>query len=563
MTIRSAQPAIIPADGMVPGRLCAAPPRADRGGPALRCVHCGAKLLGADQACPVCRDPSPRRFQAGPSHVEILELRAPRRVLRWLQGRYLPTADAATSRVLARQLAAVCLGPVRVLSFVDRRQAEQLQRDLRRAGAQARVIDEPVWPWGVIAVFLLALLGVTLVLDRAGAYVLAYTLYFVSEPLLSVLRARQSLLSPSRWPRSAWPGLQLRCALLSLILLCIADSLVARGIDRLAFDGAFHALTAGLAGVALLATAFGVGRIRALRSPEPALVEQLQAAWLWGRQWQRGQPLHQARRLAPTRPLVRVLAIALAVCLIPVETALLLRGSAQLRDLGAHVERPAAHDPGTVVSAVSLEDAPAAPALVSRTLAGPFFAALPLLVLAGLGLVAIARSRRLGHQGSLLGSDRPRSTRAAPRAPPWSVVLEHVDDQDLIQAWLLSEHAPRLRVSRASLPARLRQWPVTLVCGISQAHALALAGDARSHGASARALYGWHSTAQRRLRDASPVELGLAAGLHTAAALGLGGLLLAAGTRLQHLLLIPPLLVLIGLVAVRQLPRRSLLRPGP
>jgi hypothetical protein len=520
-----------------------------------RCVHCGARLPASAARCERCFDLQPLCFAAGPSHVEILELRRPRRVLRWLQGRHLSGCDGRTLAVIARQLAAVCLGPVRVLSFVDRRQAEGLAQSLEAAGAHCRVVDEPVWPWGVIALFLLVLLAVTATLDRAGSYVAAYLLYFLSEPLLSFLRARQSLLSTSRWPRSTWPGLQLRAALLALILACISNSLLARSLERVTFDGAFAALTAGLAALALAASVLGAGWARLARSPEPPWPAQLCAAVQWGGGWQRGQPLHAARARPPAPGLPHALALTLTIALVPLETALLLRGG---EGLGPARQLEATADSSTVTS----ELAPAAgfPLILERAQARALLGAAPTLVLLVLAGGLLRRARAVRQQGQRLVAALQAPAAQGQRLLPWSVLLPRAPDLVLAQAWLQtaspSARPPRLRTLRA----RLRQWPATVLCDAPFALAQQLVVDGQRHGLPLRAIYGWHSIAPRRLRDASALELAGAALLHATAVLGLGALLLSAGASPQHLVLLPPLAFLLGLMLLRGLPRRSLLR---
>jgi hypothetical protein len=278
---------------------------------------------------------------------------------------------------------------------------------------------------------------------------------------------------------------------------------------------------------------------------------------LWGRRWQRGVPQRVGRALSPPLRLVRVAGVALAIGLVPLETALLLEGSSYL----SHAPPPGASpDPPTVVSAVGVEEPAVVPAALARARVGPLLGGAPLLALGFVSLILGVRARRLRREGQRLHSALHLPAAAGEARLPWAVVLERASDHDLLQAWLLTEPRTALAVHRRWLGARLRQWPLTLACGTRPELARQLVHDGADQGAHARVVYGWRSTSPRRLRDASGLELATAALLHASVALGAGGLLLAAGAAVQHLLLIPPLLFLLGLSLARQLPRPCLLR---
>ncbi len=512
---------------------------------AAPCLHCGASRDAAGSACPRCGHPQPRRYDPGLCHLDLVSVEDPAQLQVPLL-RLWPRLGCAQLRSFDGAARSLSWGPRRLLSFVARDEATALQEELARSGVRCRRVEEPRWPWALIALFSLSLVGFTSLSYGPGPYLFAYALYFFSEPLVSLGRARQSLLGASRLPRSLWPALQLRAGVLTLILASVEGSLVARGIDALSFTGAFHLLVALLAGLAAVASLTMLGSGPGPLSPEPAWSEQLRCLAHARNAWLRSDrpPMPRRRRRPPSKRLQLLSAVAFSAVLLA-ETALLQ---------GQNSARPAAAPwsllDGTGAVSSTLANTPDPPTPIHparKKLQRGLAQALPLIAL----LLLIGLARR---------SFTPRRNSGT-----HSLLIHAVDDPLLASGWLVERFGRRVTGSPTRLLGRLERQPGVLLTGISASWASELIQEAAPQGLKLRAVWGRSAPGRHRIDElgAGAVVAGAFGHLLLVGVLGWVGLVM--GARLEQLLLLPVGVGLVLLPLLRRRSRRPLLslrRPG-
>jgi tRNA A-37 threonylcarbamoyl transferase component Bud32 len=175
------------------------------------CLHCGTPIPATSTDCVRCHSPHPFSYSGGRWHVQIRSLRDPARFIEQVAEKFPERATPGHLQALAERCAALSFAAQTYLADIFGPEAVRVKTELESVGAEVRLVKGRSL-WGPI---LVALVIAFLFSSWSGVGVPAFLSFFIltfgigftlwSAPMLT--RARSSVLSASRWPRSLVPAL--------------------------------------------------------------------------------------------------------------------------------------------------------------------------------------------------------------------------------------------------------------------------------------------------------------------------------------------------------------------
>jgi tRNA A-37 threonylcarbamoyl transferase component Bud32 len=377
------------------------------------CLHCGTAIAPHSTRCPACHSPSPWRYQAGGCHVEIESIKDAPALITHLVEQVPELGEPQALQGLAEHCAALSFSRQRLLSYVEREQAERMVARLRELGCAARVKIDP-----------------GMVLLTSGLLLVVAVPVYVTWMVFTWQIARRAMLARTLLRKPLWP----RLAAGAWILLTTAVFgqslqwlLAALGPDTPnPLSTTWIAALGALGSVVLAASALRMGTGRLAASPEPALGAQLKQHL---RPWR-----SRAEREALPRPRtsrVTYAAFLLLFCaVVPLEAKLLFDANEALslwrarRQLAqASPVRPVAPAPGQAAAGTAEEGTVAERtlnALAAASSPAPWQPALPALAAAVLIGLLLRRRRTVRRDGAAIYAelDLPRLRALGARPSP-------------------------------------------------------------------------------------------------------------------------------------------------
>ncbi|MBI4818328.1 MAG: serine/threonine protein kinase [Deltaproteobacteria bacterium] len=243
------------------------------------CLHCQTPLPPRSRTCPACKR-APFGWSDGRFHVVLDSVESSSRLLEHLATISPEHGAPGELTQLAKHTAALSFQKPRVVSFVSEVDARRITEGLVAVGAHAHVEEESSRWVGFVRAATVVLGGFGLLggLAAGGALGgLTGALTFVApgigilalERISSLLRARGSILAPSKLPKSLWTNLEIRAAGLAALGLGLGLFGFWSAFDLLTFPGASLLAVASAALTATLSVVLGVPT-RVKKGPVPS-----------------------------------------------------------------------------------------------------------------------------------------------------------------------------------------------------------------------------------------------------------------------------------------------------
>lgn len=288
------------------------------------CLHCHTQVPPKSRTCPSCKR-APFSWREGRFHVVLDAVEDAPKLLEALATISPEHGSKDELRALTQHLAALSYQKPRLVSFIDEEDARALVEELQEVGGHAHVEEEATRIASLIiggtvvlgAMSLLAGLFAGALGGLVGAVgvIVPGALLLGLDRLASLLRARGSLLQPSRCPKSLWANLEVRGAMLAIVGIGLGLVGLWPALDTVMFPGASLLAVLSAALTALAAVVLGVPS-RAKRGPVPTRAARFFSALSIGRRRPRAEA--PAPRKAPSRLTAFGLAILL-FSLVPYE----------------------------------------------------------------------------------------------------------------------------------------------------------------------------------------------------------------------------------------------------